>query len=182
MRGSRAARRPYEAPLFRQCLAYPRHRQLGRGYHKLVLQPKNPKALFSQRSVTALVGKALLLGFVAWTVNFNNQSMLEADEIKDIVAQRNLPSKLGAVASPVANCAPDRRLGLNGPRALLARETAEEGSRDFFRHGGHDTRHSSRVEFTRARHGPGTPSSVVASQRHFPLAGGGKDGRRRLTP
>ena len=73
---------------------------------------------------------------MAWTVNFDNQSMFEADEIKDIVAQGHLPLELGAVASPVANCAPNKCLGLNGPRALLARETAEEGSRDFLRHDG----------------------------------------------
>ena len=53
---------------------------------------------------------------------------LEATK-SDIV--KNLPLKLRAVASPVANCAPNKCLGFNGPRALLARETAEEGSRGF---------------------------------------------------
>ena len=120
----------------RHCVKYPRHRQLRRGYHNLVRQPKNPKALFSQPSVTVFVGKALLRDFMAWTVNFDNQPMFEAHQIKDIVAKGNLPLELGAVASPVANCAPNKCLGLNGPRALLARESAEEGSRDFLRHDG----------------------------------------------
>jgi len=106
---------------FRHCITYPRQRQLGR-------QPKNSKALLSQPSVTVFVGKALLLDFMAWTVNFDNQSMFAADEIKDSVAQGSLPLKLGAVASPVANCAPNKCLGLNGPRAMLARETAEYGA------------------------------------------------------
>ena len=43
--------------------------------------------MFSQPGVTVFVGKALLLGFMAWTVSFDNQSMFEADEIKDIVAR-----------------------------------------------------------------------------------------------
>src|SRR5271165_1327931 len=53
---------------FRHCITYPRCRQLGRGYHKLVLQLKNPKALFSRPGVTVLVGEALRAGFMAWTV------------------------------------------------------------------------------------------------------------------
>jgi len=82
-----------------------------------------------------LVGKALRPDFMAWTVNFDNQSTFEADKIKDIVAQGNLPLKLCAIASPVANRAPNECLGLNALRALLARETTEYGSRDFLRHG-----------------------------------------------
>jgi hypothetical protein len=159
-------------PLFRQCITYPRHRQLGRGYHKFVLQPKNPKPLFSQPNITVLVGKALLLGFVAWTVNFDNQSMFEADEIKDIIAQGNLPLKLGTAASAVANCAPNKGLGLNGSRALVARETAEEGSRDFFWHGGHDTRHSSPVERTRLSRVARPPHPSLLRNDTFPREGG----------
>jgi hypothetical protein len=60
--------------------------------------------------------------------------MLEVHKINDIIAQRNLSLKLRAVASPIANCAPDERLSLNGLRALLAGETAEQGARDVFRH------------------------------------------------
>ena len=163
---------------FRHCITYPRQRQLGR-------QPKNSKALLSQPSVTVFVGKALLLDFMAWTVNFDNQSMFAADEIKDSVAQGSLPLKLGAVASPVANCAPNKCLGLNGPRAMLARETAEYGAGDFFWHGGHDTRHSSRVKHTEPSRSARSPSSVVASQRHLPAQGGkgrARSSRSNLLP
>jgi len=119
----------------RHCLTYPRHRQFRRRYHKFVRQPKNQKALFSQPGVTVLVGKALLSDFMAWTVNLDHQPTFEADKINDKVAQRNLPLKLGALASPVANRAPNQCFGLNGMRALFARETAEHGSRDVLRHG-----------------------------------------------
>ena len=71
---------------------------------------------------------------MAWTVNLHNQPTFEADKIKNKVAQRNLPVKLRAVASPVAHCAPNQCLGLNGLRTLLARETAKYGSRDVLRH------------------------------------------------
>jgi hypothetical protein len=59
---------------------------------------------------------------MAWTVNFDNQPMFEA------VPQGNLPLKLGAIASPVADGAPNEGLRLNGLRALFARETLEYGS------------------------------------------------------
>ena len=106
---------------FRQCVTYPRHRQFRRRDHKVVRQPQNPKALFLQPSVAVFVGEALLPDVMAWTVNFDNQWSFEADKIKDIVAQENLPLKLDAIASPVANGAPNQRLGLNGLRALVAR-------------------------------------------------------------
>ena len=109
----------------RHCIADPRHRQFCRPNYKFVRQPKNLKALFSQPGVTGLVGKPLLRNRMAWTVNLHNQPTFEADKIKDKIAQRNLPVKLRAVASPVAHRAPNQGLGLNGPRALLARETAK---------------------------------------------------------
>jgi hypothetical protein len=90
--------------------------------------------LLSQPGVTVIVGAPLLVNRMAWTVNLHNQPTFEADEIKDKIAQRNLPPKLRALASPVAHRAPNQCLGLNGLRTLLARETAENGSRDVLRH------------------------------------------------
>jgi len=118
----------------RHCIADPRHRQFRRPNYKFVRQPKNPKALFSQPGVTAIVGKPLRRDRMAWTVNFHNQPTFEADKIKDKIAQRNLPLKLRAVTSAVAHRAPNQCLGLNGLRTLLARETAQYGSRDVLRH------------------------------------------------
>ena len=62
---------------------------------------------------------------MAWTVNLHNQPTFEADKINDKIAQRKLPLKLRAFTSPVAHRAPNQCLGLNGLRALLARETAQ---------------------------------------------------------
>jgi hypothetical protein len=51
---------------------------------------------------------------MAWAVNFDSQSMFEAGEIKDVIAQGNLLLELGADAPPVANCAaPQRRFSAN---------------------------------------------------------------------
>jgi hypothetical protein len=72
---------------------------------------------------------------MAWTVNFDNQPMFEADKIKTIVPQGNLPLKLGAIASPLADSAPNEGLRLNGLHALLAREKPEYGLRNISRHG-----------------------------------------------
>ncbi len=60
-------------------------------------------------------------------VDFDNQSMLEAHKIDDIIAQRDLPLELRAVASPIANRTPDERLRLNGMGPLFTGETAEQG-------------------------------------------------------
>jgi hypothetical protein len=95
---------------------------------------RTSKPCFSQPGVTGLVGKPLRRDRMARTVNLHDQLMFEADKIKDIIAQRNLPLKLRAVASPVAHRAPNHCLGLNGLRTLSARETAENGSRDVLRH------------------------------------------------
>ncbi len=174
----------------RHCIADPRHRQFRRRNHKFVRQPKNLKALFSQPGVTGLVGKPLRRDRMAWTVNLHDQPTFEADKIKGIIAQRNLPLKLRAVASPVAHRAPNQCLGLNGLRALLARETPENGSRDFLRHGIW-RRYFLRALSKRSHRAPRDPpspekgvvkppshpsrcaqanenSSVVASQRHLP--------------
>ena len=128
---------------FRHCVFYPRHRQFRRNNHKFIRQPENPKALLSQPSVTIFVGKLLLRDLMAWTVNFDDQSPFEADKIQDIVAEGNLPLKLGAIASPVANGTPNKCLRLNGSHPL----------------------------FAPSRSAP-SPSSVVASQRHLPPRGG----------
>ncbi len=112
----------------RHRIADPRHRQLRRRNHKLVRQPKNPKALISQPDVTTFVGEPLLQDIMTGPVNFDNQSMLEAYKINDIIAQQNLSLKLRAIASPIANRTPDERLRLNGMRPLFAGETAEQES------------------------------------------------------
>jgi hypothetical protein len=91
----------------RHCIADPRHSQFRRRNHKFVRQPENPKALISQPAVTNFVGKPLLQDIMTWPVTFDNQSMLEADKIKDIIAQRNLSLKLRAIAPPIANRTPD---------------------------------------------------------------------------
>jgi hypothetical protein len=105
---SRAARRlSRRSAQIRHCTADPRHRQFRRRNHKFVRQPENPKALISQPAVTNFVGKPLLQDIMTWPVNFDNQSMLEAHKIKDLIAQRNLSLKLRAIASPVANRMPD---------------------------------------------------------------------------
>jgi hypothetical protein len=103
---SRAARRLREAPL---------NSSLHRGSapppvpstQPQVQQPENPKALISQPDVTNFVGKPLLQDIMTWPVNFDNQSMLEAPKIKDVIAQRNLSLKLRAIASPIVNRTPD---------------------------------------------------------------------------
>jgi hypothetical protein len=108
MRGCRAPRDGFaKLRSIRHCTADPRHRQFRRRNHKFVRQPENPKALISQPAVTNFVGKPLLQDIMTWPVNFDNQSMLEAHKIKDIIAQRNLSLKLRAIASPVANSMPD---------------------------------------------------------------------------
>ena len=89
----------------RHCIADPRHREFRRRNHKFVRQPENPKALISQPDVTN--GKPLLQDSMTWPVNFDNQSILEAHKIKDVIAQRNLSLKLRAIASPIANRSPD---------------------------------------------------------------------------
>jgi hypothetical protein len=119
---------------FRHCVSYPRHCQFRRNNHKFVRQSKNPKALLSQPSVTVFVGKPLLRDLVAWTINFDDQSPFEADEIKNMVAARNLPLKPGAIASPISKGAPNECLRLNGLRALFARKSTEYGPRDFLCH------------------------------------------------
>ena len=43
-------------------------------------------------------------------VSFDNQAMTEADEIKDITADRNLTSELHAFKTPVAQKLPQRPL------------------------------------------------------------------------
>jgi hypothetical protein len=91
----------------RHCIADPRHRQFRRRNHKFVRQPVNPKALISQPDVPNFVGKPLLQDIMTWPVNFDNQSMLEAPKIKDVIAQRNLSLKLRAIASPIVNRTPD---------------------------------------------------------------------------
>jgi len=176
MRGvARRATASRSSDQFRHCFADPRDRQFRRRNHKFVRQPKNLKALFSQPGVTGLVGKPLLRDRMARTVNLHNQPTFEADKIKDKIAQRNLPLKLRAVASPVAHRAPNQYLGLNGLRPLLAGETAENGSRDVLRH---DLKRCRilHVLSNRSHRAPArSPSSVVASQRHLPPQGG-KDG------
>ncbi len=168
----------------RHCLADPRHRQFRRPNYKFVRQPENLKALFSQPGATGLVGKPLLRNRMARTVNFHNQPTFEADKINDKIAQRNLPVKLRAVASPVAHRAPNQCLGLNGLRTLLARETAQYRSRDVLRHD-LKRRRILRVLSNRSPRAPSrSPSSVVASQRHLPPQGG-KDSaafRRAIYP
>ena len=94
----------------------------------------NLKALLSQPDVTTFVGKLLLRGVMARPVNLDNQSMLEAYKIDDIIAERDLPLELCAITSPIANRTPDERLRLNGFRPLFAGETAEKGARDFLCH------------------------------------------------
>jgi len=70
----------------RHCVADPRDRQFRRRNYKRVRQPENPKSLIAQPGVTAFVGKALRRDIVTWPVNLDNQSMLEADKINDIIA------------------------------------------------------------------------------------------------
>ena len=62
---------------------------------------------------------------MTWPVDFDNQSMLEAHKINDIIAQRNLSLKLRAIASPIANRTPDKCLRLNGFRPLPTGETSQ---------------------------------------------------------
>jgi hypothetical protein len=72
---------------------------------------------------------------MARAINLDDKASFEAHKIKDVVALRNLPAKLRSVAAPVANRAPNQGLGLNGLRALFARESAKYGPGDFFCHG-----------------------------------------------
>jgi hypothetical protein len=140
--------------------------------YKFVRQPKNLKALFSQPGVTVIVGKPLRGDRMAWTVNLHNQPTFEADKLKDKIAQRNLPLKLRAVASPVAHRAPNQCLGLNGPRALLARETAQYGSRDVLRHDV-KRRRILRVLSNRSHRAPArSPHPSLLRNDTFPRKGG----------
>ena len=77
----------------RYCLSYPRDSQFSGRYHELVRQSKNSKALFSQPRIAVHVGNALLRDLVAWTVNFDDEPMFEADKMGVKVAEGDLSLK-----------------------------------------------------------------------------------------
>ena len=101
---------------------------------------------------------------MARAINLDHQSTFEADKIKDIVPNRNLPLKLHAIASPVANGAPNKCLGLNGLRALFACEPVKHVSRDFLHHG------VKTIQSRRAPRDPPHPS--LLRNDTFPRKGG----------
>jgi hypothetical protein len=160
MRGSLGARQLREAPInspLRQVSAPP---PAPSRLSQARSATEEPESLVLATKLTVFVGKALLRDFMAWTVNFDNQPMFEAHEIKDIVAKGNLPLELGAVASPVANCAPNKCLGLNGPRAR-SRANRRRRDRGISCAMTVASQHSSRVEHTEPSpfpHDPPHPS------------------------
>jgi hypothetical protein len=107
------------------------HRKFGRGNDPFIPQTRHPKALFEQSGVPLTILSLLLGSFMHRPVDFNDQSPVETYEVDNEISKRNLPAKLCAIAPSISNSAPDDRLGLHGVDALLAGETAEDGTGDI---------------------------------------------------
>jgi hypothetical protein len=105
------------------------------------------------------------------------KSPFKADEIKNMVAARNLPLKPGAIASPISKGAPNECLRLNGLRALFARKSTEYGPRDFLCHRVKllSILRMLKIQSHRAPRDPPHPS--LLRNDTFPREGGRGDGR-----
>jgi hypothetical protein len=70
-----------------------RNRKFGRRNHQFVGLSKHAIVLFAQPGVSLAVLRLLIRVVMAWSVDLNDQSPLEANEIDNEIANRNLPAK-----------------------------------------------------------------------------------------
>ncbi len=115
----------------RQRGAYPRHRQFRRAGHEFIGQTQDAKSLAAKPGLACGVGRLSFLAIMARAIDFDDEAAPKADEIHKEASQRDLSLKFFPFASPIANRAPNQRLGLNGVRALLARETTHDRAGDL---------------------------------------------------
>ena len=153
-----------------QCRANPRDRQFRRADHEFVGQTQNAKSLAAKPGVARGVGRLLFLAIMARPVDFNNEAALEANEIDEEGSQRDLPLKFLPFAPPIANRAPNQRLGLNGVRTLFARETTHDRAGDFLLHRANINRRAN-VASRRASRDPPHPT-LADARATFPREGG----------
>ncbi len=118
----------------RQRGANPRDRQFRRADHQFVGQTQNAKSLTAKPGVARRICRLLFLAIMARPVDFDDQAALKADEVDQEGSKRDLSLKFLPFASPVANHAPNQRLGLNGVRPLFARKATHDRARDFVLH------------------------------------------------
>jgi hypothetical protein len=75
----------------------------------IVPEAQNGEAFTAEPVVAGGIGS---LSRMLTTVNFDHNSLLEGQEVRDIAAERNLPPELGAGESPVAKQVPELALGI----------------------------------------------------------------------
>ncbi len=125
-----------------------RNCKFGRSNHQFVGQSKHAIVLFAQPGVSLAVLRLLIRVVMAWSVDLDDQSPLEAHEIDNEIASRNLPAKFDPLAPPIPENAPKDRFRLNGLCALLAGEAKEHGFRNVR---GHGERLARRAEFRKVQ-------------------------------
>ena len=103
------------------------NRKFGCSNHQFVRQSQHAIVLFAQPSVSLAILRLLVHVIVAWSIDLNNQSAFEANEIDNEIADRNLPAKFGPLAAPIPEVALKDRLRLNGLCTLLSGEAKENG-------------------------------------------------------
>jgi hypothetical protein len=124
--------------------------------------------LAAKPGVARSVGRLSFLAIMARPIDFDDEAALETNEIRKEASQRDLSLKFFPFASPVANRAPNQRLGLNGVRALLARETTHDRAGDFLLHRGNINRRAnlaSRLASRDPPHPAGSAGHLSANRR-----------------
>ena len=104
-------------------------RKFGRSNHQFVRQAQHAKVVFAQPGVSLAVLRLLVRVVVAWSVDLDDQTSLEANEIDNEIADRDLPTKFGAPSHADPEMRQKDRLRFsNRLRGLLAGEAKENGT------------------------------------------------------
>jgi hypothetical protein len=78
-------------------LAYSIKRNISAADHKVVIEAQNPIALRVQPCIARSVMKPLLFSVVRRAIEFNDESIFDAQKIDNIRSDRNLPAKFQPV-------------------------------------------------------------------------------------
>src|SRR5260370_1695436 len=99
-----------------------RHRKLRRTDHKVIRQAQDRKALPPRPMFPRAALRLSFGAIVPRPIDLQDQPSIHAQEVDDEIADRRLTAKLRAFAAPVADGAPNDRLGLDVfARGLRAR-------------------------------------------------------------
>ena len=106
--------------------------EFGRANHQIVRQAEDMKTLRLKPCVAG--GVAGHAPIVTRPIDFDNEPMLEANEVNNVICEDDLALKFRTLTAPVTHRLPDHRLSGEGLSTLIPRKRAHDSSRYVFGH------------------------------------------------